>query len=132
MQHLHIQIGFPKIWLAGTGNGEEIGKTKCGRNGKQEEAKQAKLEQETAGISSDYGAVQLKDRPARHLLGNLFTLYAEINAGVKGQHGKRCTAWFKSIFHSLENSRCETFVLIFASWSISDYLCFSVTSINTS
>lgn len=88
MQHLHIQIGFPKIWLAGTGNREEIGKTKCGRNGKQEKReKKAKLEQETAGISSDYGAVRLKDRPARHLLGNLLALYAEIKAGVKGQHG---------------------------------------------
>lgn len=96
------------------------------------ERKKAKLEQETAGISSDYGAVQLKDRPARHLLGNLFALYAEIKAGVKGQHGKRCTVWFKCIFHSLENRCCETFVLIFASWGISDSLCFSATSIHVS
>lgn len=39
-------------------------------------------------------------------------------------------AWFKGIFHSLGNRHCETFVLIFASWSISDSLCFSVTSIH--
>lgn len=61
-------------------------------NRKSEEKKvKPKLDDETAHISSDYRAVWLKDSSACHLLGNLFTLHAEINTGVKYIHGKLCT-----------------------------------------
>lgn len=60
-------------------------KLQTGKAGKKAESM---LDQETAHISSDYRAVGPKDSSAGHLLANLLTLYAEINAGVKYIHRK--------------------------------------------
>lgn len=75
------------------------------------------LAYETAHISSDYRVILLKDSAACHLLGNLFTLYAELNAHIQS-HIFRANTQFSPHFNDcfLENINYNTsVVLIFAS-----------------
>lgn len=64
--------------------------------GKAKERVKPMLAYETAHISSDYRVIQ-QDSAACHLLGNMFTLYAELNTYIQSHIYRANTQFFPTL-----------------------------------